>query len=506
MQIAVIDFALGTWDDGASMRAPSKHRAPILGRSTEIEVLPGLLDEVGRTGAALVVRGDPGVGKSRLLSEAIALAEQREMKVLATRGVQSEARLAFGGLQQLLRPVRLQAAGLPATHQAVLDAALSIGDDEPPEHFRIALAVLDLLSEAATDRPLLLIAEDAHWLDQPSIDVLGFVARRLESDPVVLLAAAREGYPTVFTAGELPELRLKPLDPASAARLLKDSGDHLPATERTRILREAAGNPLALVELPLVADRLDDEHAMPNLVPLTERLERAFAARAGDLPPQTQLLLLVAALNDGESLGEVLGSGGLVADEPVGVEALQVAADASIVELDERTVRFRHPLMRSAVRQSASVEQRRRVHAALAATLEAEPDRRVWHRAALISGAHEDVASELEEAARRARQRGAIGVAVTALRRAGELSKPGNASRRLLGAAELAFELGRPDVVVPLLREIERLDLGPLERRRIRWIEEMVTTRPLGDVARFTELIEAADQAGQAGDHELQVD
>src|SRR3954453_21294354 len=257
MQIAVIDFALGTWDDGASMRAPSKHRAPILGRSTEIEVLTGLLDEVGRTGAALVVRGDPGVGKSRLLSEAIALAEQREMKVLATSGVQSEARLAFGGLQRLLLPVRLQAAGLPATHQAVLDPALIIGDDEPPEHFRIALAVLDLLSEAATDRPLLLVAEDAHWLDQPSVDVLGFVARRLESDPIVLLAAAREGYPTVFSSGELPELRLKPLDPASATRLLEESADSLSPGERSRILRVAVGNPLALVELPLIAHRLD---------------------------------------------------------------------------------------------------------------------------------------------------------------------------------------------------------------------------------------------------------
>src|SRR5436190_1714299 len=210
-----------------------KDRSPLLGRSNEIEVLTRLLHEVESTGAALVLRGDPGIGKSRLLSEAIALAENREMNVLSARGVQSEAQLAFGGLQQLLRPIRSQAGGLTQAHQAVLDAALGIGGDEPPEHFRIAMAVLDLLSEAATDGPLLVVAEDAHWLDQPSVDVLGFVARRLESDPVVLLAAAREGYPTVFTAGELPELRLKPLDPASATRLLKDSGDHLPATERT---------------------------------------------------------------------------------------------------------------------------------------------------------------------------------------------------------------------------------------------------------------------------------
>ena len=424
------------------------------------------------------------------------------MNVLATRGVQSEARLAFGGLQQLLRPVRSQATGLSAMHQAVLDAALGVGDDQPPEHFRIALAVLDLLSDAATDTPLLLVAEDAHWLDQPSVDVLSFVARRLESDPIVLLAAAREGYPTVFSAGEFPELRLQPLDPASATRLLADSGEHLAAGERSRILREAAGNPLALVELPSIAHRLDDDQLMPGLVPLTERMERAFAARAADLPPVTQLLLLVAALNGRESLSEVLQAGSVVADEPVAVEALQAAADAAIVELDERTVRFRHPLMRSAVRQSASVEQRRRVHEALAETLEAEPDRWVWHRAALIAGTHEDVALELEEAGRRARRHGATSVAATALRRAAELSEPAQRARRLVAAAAAAFELGQPDIVAPLLREAEQLQPGPLERARAAWIDEMINLRaPSPTLA--TALIAAAEQAGEAGDGDL---
>ncbi|HUE69036.1 MAG TPA: ATP-binding protein, partial [Candidatus Acidoferrum sp.] len=315
------------------MLAPSKHRAPLRGRSAEIEILTRLLDDVGRTGAALVLRGDPGIGKSRLLSEAIALAEERHMKVLATRGVKSEAQLAFGSLQQLLRPVRSQAARLPATHHAVLDAALGIGDDQPPEHFRIALAVLDLLSEAAADGPLLLVAEDAHWLDQPSVDVLSFVARRLQSDPIVLLAAACAACPTPFGAGALPELRLQPLDPESATRLLEDSGDHLSARERSRILREAAGNPLALVELPSIAHRLDDDQLMPGLVPVTERLERDFAARVAHLPLETQLLLLVAALNDSESLREVLQAGRLVTDKAVGVEALQAAADVTLVEL-----------------------------------------------------------------------------------------------------------------------------------------------------------------------------
>ena len=484
------------------MAVARSDQGPLLGRDAEIGLLTSLLDRIESGGGALVLRGEPGIGKSRLLSQAVALAEERQMSVLAARGVQSEARVAFGGLQQLLRPVRSQVTGLAASHQAVLKAALGIAEDQPAEPFRIALAVLDLLSDAATESPLLVVADDAHWLDQPSLDTLAFVARRLESDPIVLLASVREGYPTVFDAIGLPELRLQPLDPASATRLLGESSDHLTAQERSRILREAAGNPLALVELPSIARRLEDEQLMPGLVPLTERLERAFAARAADLPPDTQLLLLVAALNDSENLSEVLQAGRTVADPPVGVEALQPAADATIVELDERTVRFRHPLMRSAVHQSASVEQRRRAHEALAETLEAEPDRRVWHRAALIAGTREDVALELEEAGRRARRRGAVSVAATALRRAAELSEPAQRAKRLIAAAEVAFELGQPHVVAPLLREAEQLEPGPLERARAAWIDEMINLRGPSPTW-VAQLISAAEQAGEAGDHDL---
>ncbi len=503
----IIDIAAGGWDDDYSMPALSKDRAPLLGREAEVEVLTELLSGVDGSGSALVLRGDPGIGKSRLLSEAVAVARRREISVLATTGVQSEAQLAFGGLQQLLRPLRAQATNLPATHRTVLDAALGLGDDQPPERFRIAMAALDLLSEAATDRPLLLVAEDAHWLDQPTVDVLGFIARRLDSDPIILLAAAREGYPTVFGAGEFPELRVQPLDPESADRLLAIGAGELPARERTRILREAAGNPLALTQLPLIAAQLDGE-LIPGLVPLPERLERAFASRARDLPLPTQLLLLVAALNDSASLGEVLEAGRLVADQPVGVAALQPAADVAIVELDERTVRFRHPLMRSAVSQAAPIERRLRVHEALAEVLSDEPDRRVWHRAALISGNHEDVAAELEQAAGQARRRGATQVAVLALRRAAELSAPKPRIARLLGAAALAFELGQAEVAGLMLQEAEQLDPGPLESARITWIDEAVNTvvHIRRGVRSPRSLIEIAEEAGREGDSDLHIE
>jgi len=489
-----------------SMLALSKDRAPLLGRETELDALTALLDDVEQTGAALVLRGEPGIGKSRVLGEAAAVARDRGITVLSATGVQSEARLAFSGLHQLLRPVKDRTADLIPAQREALDAAFGLTAGPAPEHFRIAMAALDLLSEVAGDTPLLLIAEDAHWLDRPTADVLAFIARRLDSDPIVLLAAVRDGYPSVLADAGLPERRLGALDPMVATKLLDATAQGLRMAERNRILQQAAGNPLALIELPESTARLEHGTPEPELLPLTARLERAFADRVSDLPDETRLLLVVAALNDSDDVGEVLRAGGVVAGAPLDFDLLEPAASAAIVDLDLQTIRFRHPLIRSAVHQSASVSQRLRAHEALAATLEAEPDRRVWHRAALISGEHEDVALELEEAAGRARQRGAIGVAVTALRRAGELSRPASGGHRLLGAAELAFELGRPDVVGPLLRDVERLDLGPLERARITWIEEMVTTRPLGDVVRFTELTAVAEQAGQAGDHDLHVD
>ena len=488
------------------LRAARDDARPLLGRDAEADLLRSLLDGIEVSGGALVLRGEPGIGKSRLLAEAMALARERALMVLSTSGVQSEARLPFAGLHQLLRPVCARAAGLLPAHRAALDAAFGLGDSPAPELFRIAMAALDLLSDVAADAPLLVIAEDAQWLDRPSADVLAFVARRLESDPIVLLAATRDGYDSALGDAGLPELRLGALEPAVAAELLDASSQPLTLVVRNRLLAEASGNPLALIELPLAATGMERGAPVLGVLPLTERLERAFAARASELPDTTRLLVLVAALNDSERVSEVLLAGGALAGTPLDLDLLEPAARAAIVDLDVATVRFRHPLIRSAVRQSASVQQRRRAHEALATTLHDKPDRQVWHRAALISGAHEDVAVELEDAGRRARRRGAIGVAVAALRRAAELSGSPQRVGRLLAAAELAYELGQPDVVLPLLHEVERLEPGPLERARATWIEEVTDPRPLSDATRATALIAAAERAGKAGDRDLRVD
>jgi AAA ATPase domain len=488
------------------MVSGAKDGEPLLGREAELAALTALLDEVAGRGSALLLSGPPGVGKSRLLTETTAAARERGMTVLTATGVESEAQLPFSGLHQLLRPIRRYAGGLMPGQRDALDAAFGVSPDAPPELFAIAMAVLDLLAEAAAEAPLLLVAEDVHWLDRSSAEVLAFVARRLESDPIVFLAALRDGYPSPLAEVGLPERRIGALDPILSERLLDATAPSLPQAERSRILGEAAGNPLALLELPLALASPGGSLPQPALLPLTTRLERAFAARAADQPEETRLLLLVAALNDDEDLDEVLRAGSILAGRKLEHDRFEPAAAAAIVELDLRTVRFRHPLIRSAVNQSASVSERLRAHEALADVLGDRPDRRVWHRAAMISGEHEDVAGELEEAAERARRRGAIGVAITALRRAGELSGPTTGGRRMLAAASLAFELGRPDLVMPLLREVERFELGPLEETRIVWLEEMVTTLPLGDAARFGELIAAAERAGEAGDQELRID
>ncbi|MEA2425669.1 MAG: hypothetical protein QOH13_2079 [Thermoleophilaceae bacterium] len=488
------------------MPGPARDEAaPLLGRAQEQRLLTSLLDGIGDRGQALVLRGEPGIGKSRLLSDAAQTARGRGMTVLTATGVQSEAHLPFAGLHQMLRPVRDRAVGLPPVQRDALDVAFGLTNEVVPEPYRIAMASLDLISDVAGDAPVLLVVEDAHWLDPPTAGVLAFVARRIESDPIVLLAATRDGYPSALADAGLPEHRLAGLDDTTAAALLDAAAPGLSLTARNRVLREAAGNPLALLELPAVAGDADDEPSVPGSLPLTERLERAFAARVSDLPDATRLVLLVAALSDGDALGEILQAAGTVAGTPLDLDAAEPAADAGIADLDLQTLRFRHPLVRSAVAQSAGLADRRRVHEALADGLE-DQDRRAWHRAALLTGVHEDIARELEAAGARARRRGAAAVAVTAMRRAAELGEPAHRTRRLLAAAGLGVELGRPDVVVPLLREVRRLDLGELDRTRATWVEETALTRPLGDAERIRSLIAAAERAGAAGDHDLHVD
>jgi AAA ATPase-like protein len=439
--VPILDGLLGTKDHGLEMTA-----LPLVGRERELAALADLIDRVSERGRTLVVRGEAGIGKSTLLAAATTRARDHGMLVLTATGVQSEAHLPFAGLHQLLRPILSGSQQLPAPQRAALLAAFGMTDAAAPDLFLIALAVLELLADTAEGSPLLLGVEDAQWLDHPTSDVLAFVARRLESEPIVLLAAIREGYESPLVEAGLAELRLEGPDQVATGALLEGHAPELGRAVRRRLLDEAEGNPLALTELPaaLGADQLGEAAMLPARLPLTARLERALAARVLELPAATRTLLLVAAVDDGGVLAELLAAAAVVRGTDVTVEALALALDARLIEVDEIELRFRHPLVRSAVHQAASVWERQAAHAALAQVLAGQPDRHAWHRAAASLGPDEEAAGELEQVATRAQRRGAIAVAVAALERAARLSDdPALQGRRLLRAAELAFELGR---------------------------------------------------------------
>jgi DNA-binding CsgD family transcriptional regulator len=433
--------------DVASVQAESG--VELLGRNDELAQLYAVIGGIGQRGGALVVRGEAGIGKSALLEAASTRAREREVTVVSTTGTESEARLAFSGLHRLLMPFLDGLDRLPEPQRRALEAAVGRAEAEAPDPFLVGLATLGLLTDTEPKRPLLLVVEDAQWLDAPSADVLGFVARRLEHEPVIVLFAVREGVASSFDEAGLPELALGGLDDGPAKALLESTSPDLPAHLAARVLDEAAGNPLALIELPAAAGPDGDGALL-----LTRRLEQAFAARIGGLDPETRRLLLLAALED----GELPGAAGAASWEP--------AVAAGLGGPEDGTFRFRHPLIRSAVAQAATPEERRGAHAALAEAFEDEPDRAVWHRAAVAGpGPDEEVARDLDAAAERARLRGGRDVALAAHERAAELSgdRPERALR-LFRAGVLAFELGRPAASERLLIAAQQLGLPPQER------------------------------------------
>jgi DNA-binding CsgD family transcriptional regulator len=435
--------------DPASTRSDSGV-AELLGRDDELAQLYDLIDGIGRRGGALVVRGEAGIGKSTLLEAAAARARDRNVTVVSATGVPSEARFAFAGLHQLLLPFLEACDRLPEPQRRALETAIGLADGDAPDPFLVGLAALWLLTEAEAKRPLLFLVEDAQWLDGPSLEVLGFVSRRLELEPVIVLFAVREGVASAVDESGLPELHLEGLDEASSRALLALTGPDLASELKARILDEAAGNPLALIELPAAAASLDGA-ASGDALPT--RLEQAFAARLAVLDSDTRRLLLLAALEDGEL------------PEPARDPAWAPAVAAGLGTADHGTFRFRHPLIRSAVAQAATPEERRQAHAALAQAFKNEPDRAVWHRAAAAAGPDEEVAKALDAAAERARRRGGRDIALAALERAAELTVDrGWQALRLFRAGELAFELGRSTDCARLLRAAQQLGLPPQQR------------------------------------------
>ncbi|HEY5395826.1 MAG TPA: AAA family ATPase, partial [Trebonia sp.] len=335
--------------------------AQLAGRRDELSVLGGLVDAV-REGESrvLVVRGEPGVGKTTLLEHVAG--QEHGCQVARVAGVQSETELAFAGLHQLCAPMLGRAERLPLPQQDALRTAFGLVAGPPPDRFIVGLAALNLLSEAAAERPLICLIDDEQWLDRASAQALGFTARRLAADPVGLVFAARD--PGAELAG-LPELEVGGL-PDNDARALLDSALAGPLDDQVRdlIVAETRGNPLALLELPdgLSPAELAGGFGLPRAAPLTGRAGHAFDRQLAALPAQTRRLVLLAAADPSGDRSLVWRAAGRLGIE---VQAAEPAAEAGLVEFGGR-VRFRHPLARSAAYQSASLRERREAYAALA--------------------------------------------------------------------------------------------------------------------------------------------
>ncbi len=473
----------------------------LIGRDSEFQHLCALIDTAPVGGAALVLRGDAGVGKSALLQQAIGRARELGFLVLTTTGVSSETKFAFAALDNLLRPIPESVLHLPSAQRRALETALGRSSAKSHDLFLVALAALGAFSEVASDRPVLIVVEDAHWIDRPTCEVLTFVARRLELEAIVLLFSIRDGVDSVLDLASLPEMRLGPLDGAASTMVLERHTPALPAKVRSRVLQEAAGNPLALIELPKTLSPNALKHwSIESPLPLTARLERTFAVRVSECGEETRALLTLAALEESAELLELLDATRILLGHPVTVEAFAPATAAGLGMIEAGRFRFRHPLMRSAMQGSVTAMDRLRAHDALAKVLVEEPDRAIWHRAAATVGVDEAMGSELEAAATRAETRGDADAAITALQMASAFSEdPRTKGARLLRAAELAFELGHRDLSLRLLEECKGLELSEHGRMSLAYMQELQDGRWSGAAA-IRGSVQVAEDLSRAGD------
>jgi hypothetical protein len=379
----------------------------LVGRDRETAHLAELLDHARHgSSASLVVSGEPGVGKSALLEELVGSAT--EVLVLRTQGLEAESPLAFAALHRLLLPVMRLREQLPAPQARALRVAFGEEDGPSIEPFLVAVATLSVLTAAAEESTVLCVVEDAHWLDSATADALLFCARRLGADRVLLVFSARDGAATPFRPDGIGELQLVGLDPAAARELLGRRLGEVPALEVTeRLVAESGGNPLALLELPteLSPGQLGGSAPLPTQLHLTTRVERAFLDRSRLLPPSAQSLLLVAAADDTGELAVVRRAASSLG---VAERDLEAAVASRLLIAEAQTVKVRHPLVRSALYQGATGEQRRTVHRALADALAGlgESDRETWHRAAAAEGPDPEVVAALELVGLRAERRG----------------------------------------------------------------------------------------------------
>jgi len=433
----------------------------LLDRAAETAALDGVLGAArdGLSGV-LVLRGEAGIGKTALLEWAAGRAGN--MRLARVAGVQAEMGMGFAGLHQLLVPFLDGLDELPGPQRQALGSAFGLVAGPPPDRFLVGLATLTLLTDAAAAQPVLCLVDDAQWLDQVSVEVLGFIARRLYADRVAVLFTVREGEGEAAALDGLPELMLGGLPGEVAGELLAVmAAAPVDGRVSTQIVSGVAGNPLALVELATELTPRELSGAVPLSWPLRfgGRLEELYLARVRALPGDTRMLLLVAAADPSGDPVLVAGAAGQLG---IDAEAGEAAGTGRLVSWQPR-VRFRHPLIRSAAYYAAPAGTRRRAHAALAAVTDpgADPDRRAWHLAQAAAGPDEQVAAELERSAGRAQARGGLAAAAMSLERAAALTPdPTRRAARALGAAQANVRAGEFAKARDLLGAAEA---GPLD-------------------------------------------
>ena len=452
---------------GADGNRPDLPGPGLTGRDGDLDFLRGFFGQALVSGGALLLTGDPGVGKTALLDALADGAAAAGTMVLRVAGAEFEGDVSFSGLNQALFPLAGEFGELGAAHRDALLVALGFGTGPAPDRLLVSNAALALLRRVAARVPLLLVVDDLPWIDRASAGVLGFVARRLAGSRVGLLAACRTGAQSYFDRAGLPDYDLKPLDDQAAGLLVRTRFPGLHPRVTSEVLDAAQGNPLALLELPLAlseAQRLAME-PLPPVLPLGQRLQELFTSRIAGLPAATRALLLGAAL-DGTGDTHVLEAAG---GRDYQLEDLAPAERDGLVRADasSRVISFRHPLVRSAAVEASTLGERRRAHQALARALTGQPDRMAWHLGEACSGPDERVASLLEQTAIRIGQRGDAFGAVARLTRAAELSpQAAGRGRRLAQAAyigaETIGEMGSTAALLEAMRQAGTQSIDPM--------------------------------------------
>jgi DNA-binding CsgD family transcriptional regulator len=476
----------------------------LVGRESEMAWVQAFLANASKHGGVLEIVGEPGIGKSAMLNAAVQHGSENGFLVVSTSAVESEMNLPYLGLHELLAPFLDQVRSLPTSQRRSLLCAFGLDGGLSPEPFHIALAALHLITKVSSTAPVLLAVDDLHWLDVPSREALKFIGRRIHADPVAVVAAARvDNYEPLIDNG-LPPLRLDGLDERSAHHLLAVKAAGLADSDRARILTEALGNPLALIELSTAFQRNGEVRLSEGPLPMTARLERAFAGRLAELPQSTRDAVLVAAIDDKCDARQVLSGASALAGRNVHVDDLAPAINAGLIQLSNGSLTFRHPLVRSAVLRFETLGRNQLAHAALASVLVDDAFRRTWHRAQSLVGLDDEAADALDNCSRVSLARGSVTSAIAALERAAQLtSDSATKGRRLLMAAEHAFGLGQADTVYRLLDAASHTTLTRLDVARMEWLREIFNDGVPGNPTRVFELCEMAALANASNEKDL---